>query len=153
MRAHSNTTEENAMSTATATPENLTRSAEPLTGPAAQKAGWTATTVTTLFLGFDAVTHLLRVGPVVDANAAMGAPDTLPIVCGVVLGACLIAYLVPVSRAMGTILITAYLGGACAAQLITDGPLFSVVFPILVAVIAWAGAWPRDARLRALIRR
>ena len=124
-----------------------------VTGRAARVAGWIVTTLVTLFLGFDAVTHLLRAPQVMAANATFGAPEAFPLVCGGILAACVIAYLVPASRALGTILITAYLGGAVAANLITEHPLANSGFAIITAVLVWAGAWPRDARLRALVRR
>lgn len=122
-------------------------------GTAAHRTGWVLTGLVTLFLGFDAITHLFLAPEVVEANAKMGAPADFPVVAGAVLTACLIAYLVPVTRAMGTILITAYLGGAVAANLITEAPLANSGFAILTAVLVWAGAWPRDERLRALVRR
>jgi hypothetical protein len=115
-------------------------------------AGRVITGLVTLFLGFDAVTHLARQSDVMEFNARIGAPDAFPVVCGAVLATCLVAYLVPRTRAMGTILITAYLGGACAINLATDAPTFNVVFAVATAVLVWAGAWPRDSRLRALVR-
>lgn len=132
----------------------LTRSTTPASHPSAvaRRTGWTITTLVTLFLGFDAVTHLVREAHVVEANERMGGPEWFPVVCGAVLATCLVAYLTPVTRAMGTILLTAYLGGACAANLLTDAPLGNTGFAIVVAVLVWAGAWPRDARLRALLR-
>lgn len=114
--------------------------------------GWVITGLVSLFLAFDAVTHLARTAPVTEFNDEIGAPGWFPVVCGAVLAACLAAYLVPSTRAMGTILITAYLGGACAINLATEAPAFNVVFAVATAVLVWAGAWPRDERLRALVR-
>src|SRR5688500_13160594 len=116
----------------------------------AQRAGWVITVLVTLFLGFDIVTHLLQVDPVMEFNAEIGAPAWFPVVCGIVLGLSLVAYHVPATRAMGTILITAYLGGAVTVSLVFGQPAFNTVFAIATAVLVWAGAWPRDERLRAL---
>lgn len=121
-------------------------------GPAAQRAGRIVTGLVTLFLGFDAVTHLLRVQQVRDASADLGIPDDMIVLCGAVLGALVVAYLVPATRAMAVVLITAYLGGAVAVNLVAGQPLANSAFAILTAVFVWAGAWPRDARLRALVR-
>lgn len=137
----------------TATIDTPTVNTTFVTGRTARVVGWVVTTLVTLFLGFDAVTHLLRAPQVMAANAVFGAPEEFPVICGAVLAACVIAYLMPASRAMGTILITAYLGGAVAANLIVEQPLANSGFAIFTAVLAWAGAWPRDARLRALLRR
>jgi hypothetical protein len=119
----------------------------------AQRAGWVITVLVTLFLGFDIVTHLLQVEPVMDFNDKIGAPGWFPVVCGVVLGLSLVAYHVPATRAMGTILITAYLGGAVTVNLVFGQPAFNTVFAIATAVLVWAGAWPRDERLRGLVSR
>lgn len=125
----------------------------PDAGRAARTTGWVLTALATAFLGFDAVTHLLRADQVIESNASLGAPDYLVQVCGVVLAAALVAYLVPATRAMGTVLVTAYLGGAVAVNLLAEQPAFNTAFAIGTAVVVWAGAWPRDARLRALARR
>ena len=101
----------------------------------ARRAGWVITVLVTLFLGFDIVTHLLRVEPVMDFNDKIGAPGWFPVVCGVVLGLSLVAYHVPATRAMGTILITAYLGGAVTVNLVFGQPAFNTVFAIATAVL------------------
>ena len=88
----------------------------------ARRAGWIITVLVTLFLGFDIVTHLFRVEAVMDFNDKVGAPGWFPVVCGAVLGLSLIAYHVPATRAMGTILITAYLGGAVTVNLVFEQP-------------------------------
>ena len=121
-------------------------------GPAALRTGRIVTGLVTLFLGFDAVTHLLRVQQVRDASADLGIPDDMIVLCGAVLGALVVAYLVPATRAMAVVLITAYLGGAVAVNLVAGQPWANSGFAILTAVLVWAGAWPRDARLRALVR-
>lgn len=121
-------------------------------GPQAQRAGWIVTALVTAFLGFDAVTHLLQVEQVREASAELGIPDHVTVICGAVLGTLVVGYLIPATRAMAVVLITAYLGGAVAVNLIAEQPALNTVFAILAAVLVWAGAWPRDARLRALLR-
>ena len=117
----------------------------------ARRAGWIITVLVTLFLAFDVITHVLRVEAAMDFNDMIGAPGWFPLVCGIVLGLCLVAYHVPATRAMGTILITAYLGGAVTVNLVFGQPAFNTVFAIVTAVLVWAGAWPRDERLRGLL--
>jgi len=104
------------------------------------------------FLAFDFITHLALESHVVEYNAKIGAPVWFPQVCGAVLGTLVIGYWIPATRAMATVLITAYLGGAVATNLITEQPLFNTFFAVFVAAWVWAGAWTRDARLRALVR-
>jgi hypothetical protein len=53
---------------------------------------------------------------------------------------------------MGAILITAYLGGAVATHARIGSPLLShTLFGVYVGIIAWAGLWLREPRLRALL--
>ena len=105
----------------------------------------------TLFLGFDSISHLARESHVVAANEKFGAPDWFPVLCGAILGTLVVCYWIPATRAMATVLITAYLGGAISANLITGQPIFNSFFALGTAVVVWAGVWPRDARLRSLV--
>jgi hypothetical protein len=113
----------------------------------------TLAVLVTAFLSFDFIIHLARESHVVAANEKFGAPDWFPVLCGAVLGTLVVCYWIPASRAMATVLITAYLGGAVATNLITEQPLFNTFCAIVTAVLVWAGAWARDARLRALVKR
>jgi hypothetical protein len=46
-----------------------------------------------------------------------------------------------------------YLGGAIAARVRLENPLFShVLFPIYIAALLWVGLWLRDRRVSALLR-
>ena len=121
------------------------------TGRPARVAGWMVTGLVTAFLGFDAVTHIVREAHVVAVNEQMGAPAWFPIVCGVVLALCLVAYLVRRTATLGAVLIVGYLGGACAANLLTGQPLVNCLYAIITATVAWIGLWPRDARLRRIV--
>jgi xanthine/uracil/vitamin C permease (AzgA family) len=121
------------------------------TGRPARFAAWVVTGLVTAFLGFDAVTHIVREAHVVAINERMGGPAWFPVVCGVVLALCLVAYLLPRTATLGAVLIVGYLGGACAANLLTGQPLVNCLYAITAATLAWAGLWPRDSRLRYLV--
>ncbi|AKQ64515.1 Arginine/ornithine antiporter ArcD [Myxococcus hansupus] len=70
----------------------------------------------------------------------------LPI--GVVELLCVLVYLVPRTSVLGAILITGYLGGATATHVrVSD----AFIVPILLGVVAWAGLFLRDARIRDLL--
>ncbi|WP_141015110.1 DoxX family protein [Nocardioides sambongensis] len=141
------------MSTTAITDDRVPHTARSAARPHPQVvAGRIITALASAFLAFDATTHLARETHVMEFNAEIGAPAWFPVVCGAVLAVCLVGYLVPRTRAMGTILLTAYLGGACAINLATAATTANVVFAVAMAVLVWAGAWPRDARLRALLQ-
>ena len=53
---------------------------------------------------------------------------------------------------LGAILLTRYLGGACAMQVRYGTPLFGfILFPVHLGLFFWGGLYLRNAKLRALI--
>ena len=62
--------------------------------------------------------------------------------------ACAILYAVPRTTAFGAVLMTGYLGGACATH-IRAGESFAA--PLIIATLAWVGLFLREPRLRALV--
>jgi hypothetical protein len=61
--------------------------------------------------------------------------------------ACVLVYVVPRTTVLGTVLVTAYLGGAVATH-VRVGDAF--VVPVVLGVLAWVGLYLRDPRIRAL---
>jgi hypothetical protein len=104
-----------------------------------------------LFLAFDATIKLLAVPAAVEGTAKLGFPPGSLFALGLIQVICLIAYLVPRTAVIGAILWTGYLGGAIATHLRTGGPLFSLIFPFIVAALLWGGLWLRDRRTRAVV--
>ncbi len=131
--------------TATTTPDERPRRSR------ARIAGLIITGYVTVFLGFDSLTHLVREQHAVDFNTKIGAPDWFPVVCGTVLAVGLIAYHVPRTRVLGAVLLTSYLGGATAVNLVVGQPAFNTAFAIVTGILVWAGLWPRDERARLLL--
>jgi hypothetical protein len=129
------------------------------TSPAAEasaRARWAGrilSGIAVLFLTFDMGIKLLGVKEAVEGTVQLGfAPHHLPIL-GVIQLVCLVVYLTPRTAPLGAVLWTGYLGGAIAAQLRLDNPLFThILFPIYVAALLWGGLYLRDARVRALLR-
>ena len=57
--------------------------------------------------------------------------------------------LVPQTRVVGAVLMTALLGGAVATHLRVGSPLFShVLFGVYLGLIMWGGIWFLDPKLR-----
>jgi hypothetical protein len=101
-----------------------------------------------LFLTFDGVVKVLQLHWAMDATAQIGFSTSVVFPLGVVELACVVAYLFPRTAALGTTVLTAYLGGAVATHVRLGQPF---VLPILFAVILWAGLYLRDERVRALV--
>jgi hypothetical protein len=122
--------------------------------PVSKKMLWTGrilSALAALFLLFDSIAKLFKPAAVVEATVQLGYPESVLLGLGIVLTACTILYLVPRTSVLGAILLTGYLGGAVATHVRIGGPLFSVIFPILLGVLVWAGLFLREDRLRALI--
>jgi hypothetical protein len=106
----------------------------------------------TAFMLFDAVIHLMKPAPVVEAFAKLNFPLRFAVPLGIVELICILLYVIPSTSMLGAILLTGYLGGAVAIQLPTGNSFFGeILFPVYIAVFLWGGIYLRDARLRALI--
>lgn len=116
---------------------------------------WTARVLwflTVAFLLFDVVGKLLKIEPVLSAQAQLGWSDVPPPLLGSILLVCVIFYMIPRTTVLGAVLLTAWLGGAVATHLRVGNPLLGfTLFPVYVAIAMWAPLWLRDARVRALL--
>jgi hypothetical protein len=105
-----------------------------------------------LFLIMDGVMKLMKPPQVVEATTVqLGFPEPAIVGIGVLLLACTVLYAVPRTAVLGAVLLTGYLGGAVAANVRVASPTFNMIFPILFAVLIWAGLILREERLRALL--
>jgi hypothetical protein len=104
-----------------------------------------------LFLLFDAAAKFARPAPVVDAFARLGMPAADAPLIGAILLIVTVLYAVPRTTIFGAVLLTGYLGGACAIVLRAQSSTFETLFPVLFGVLAWAPLYVRDATLRALV--
>ena len=125
-------------------------------GPAISAARvWTGrvlTGLTLVFFAFDGIMKLVKPAPVIEASVnRLGFPESTLVGIGIVLLLSTALYGIPQTAALGALLLTAYLGGAVAANVRVHTPVFNNAFPILVAVVLWTGLALRDRRIAALI--
>ncbi len=124
--------------------------------PPSRRALWTGRVLSALailFLGFDTLMKILRLPPAVEGTRELGFPESAVLGIGLTQLACLLAYVVPRTSALGAVLLTGYLGGAVATHVRLGNPLLThVLFPVYVAALAWGGLYLRDRRVRALLR-
>jgi hypothetical protein len=105
-----------------------------------------------LLLLFDAVLKFIKPQPVIDGTIALGYSPSLITPLGVVLLICVILYILPITRILGAILLTGYLGGAVATHVRHGDPLFShILAPVYLGVFLWLGLYFRDPALRNFI--
>jgi hypothetical protein len=82
--------------------------------------------------------------------ARIGWPESaLTLLACLQLG-CIVLYVIPRTAVLGSVLLTGYLGGAIATY-VRIGEPYPVLVPLSTSVIAWAGIWLRDERLRSLM--
>lgn len=106
------------------------------------------------FLAFDGAIKLVPLDVVTETLATLGyrADVGLARLLGVLTLLCALLYAIPRTSVLGAILLTGYLGGAMATHLRADSPLFThLLFGFYLGVLAWAGLWLRDRRVRQLI--
>ena len=115
---------------------------------------WTGRILTALgalFMMMDAVMHMLKPVPVVDAFMHLGYPLNTAIPLGVTVLICVAIYLLPRTAFLGALLLTGYLGGAVASHLRVGDPVFEMCFPAIIAALLWGGLFLRDKRYQALV--
>ena len=114
-------------------------------------AGRVISTLVVLFLLFDSVTKILQVPQVLEASAKNGFSANYVLGIGITLFVCLVLYVVPRTAVLGALLLTGYLGGATEANFHAGMPPAIAVIPVVLGVLVWAGLWPRETRLSALL--
>jgi hypothetical protein len=113
---------------------------------------WTGRIITgicVLFLLFDAFMKIIKEHHTIESSAKMGWPVNTLQTLGFVLLLCTILYMVPRTAILGAILLTAYLGGATAVNVMVGFPF---IFPVIFAVLVWLGLWLLHAHLRRALR-
>lgn len=101
-----------------------------------------------LFLLVDSLGKLLLLAPVIEGSARVGVPVDAIVGIGALEAVCAVLFAIGPTAVLGALLLTAYLGGAVTAHVLSGTPfLFSVAFGVLV----WVGMLLRDDRLRALL--
>src|SRR5579863_1471391 len=113
--------------------------------------GYIISGLVVLFMIFDGVTKVMKVPQVIQASARLGYNVGAIVGIGATLLVCTALYVIPRTSILGAILLTAYLGGATAANIRAGGPAFNTSFPIIFGILVWLGLFLRESRLRALI--
>jgi hypothetical protein len=133
-------------------PSRLETAADPHGGTSKIQL-WTGrvmTTLSILFLLFDALGKFAKPTPVIDAFARLGIPISLCTSIGALLLIFTILYALPRTAVLGAVLLTGYLGGAVAIQMRAGSTTFETVFPVILGVMTWAGIYLRWCGLRRI---
>jgi len=113
-------------------------------------AGWVVSLWPVFVVASSATWKLTRNAWYVKEFARIGWPESaLNLLAFLQLG-CILLFLIPRTSVLGAILLTGYLGGAIATY-VRIGEPYPVLVPLSTSMIAWAGLYLRDQRLRSLI--
>ncbi|KIL39069.1 membrane protein [Gordoniibacillus kamchatkensis] len=105
-----------------------------------------------LFMLFDSISKFLKPAAVVEGTVGLGYAEHHISWIGALGLLATILYAIPRTSVLGAVLLTGFFGGAIAANLRLDLPLFShILFPVYMAVLAWGGIWLRDENVRKYI--
>jgi hypothetical protein len=115
---------------------------------------WTArimSGVVILFMLMDSLGKFIQPDPVIEGTLELGYALHHLVIIGILGLISTLLYVFPRTTVLGAVLLTAYYGGAVATHVRLDNPLLShVLFPVYLAILAWAGIWLRDERVRKL---
>ncbi len=100
------------------------------------------------FLLLDAGIHIANIPAVVEASQQLGIPPHVMPAVGLVQLACLILYVIPRTAPLGAVLLTGYLGGAVATNVLAEMPYW---FALMIGAFVWGAVWCFDARVRNLL--
>ena len=108
-----------------------------------------------LFMLFDGIGKFIKLPDAVKTTIdELGYAEHHLFILGLLGIVATILYAFPRTSILGAILLTAYWGGAIASQLRVDHPLFSnTLFPVYLALLAWAGLLLREPLLCSLLFR
>lgn len=116
---------------------------------------WTGRVLTALFalfmLGASIAPKFLMPALAHTAMEPLGWLKKYVVLIGLIELVCTGLYLIPRTALLGAVLMTGLLGGAVAANLRVEMPLFShTLFGLYLGLAMWGGLWLRDASLRAV---
>ncbi len=112
---------------------------------------WTGRVLSGLIVAFlfvDAAGKLALLAPYVEGTHNAGYAVELVRPLGVVLAIPTLLHVIPRTQFIGALLLTAYFGGAVATHVRMGSPFW---FPIVFAILLWAGYAMRSARFRAFL--
>jgi DoxX-like family len=106
--------------------------------PKAKKIiGWILTGLVALVMIFSAVAKLTASEQVLKTAASFGLPESTFKSVGILEIFCIVLFIIPRTGVLGTLLVSAYIGGAIATHLEHQLPFFP---PAIVECIVWIAA-------------
>ena len=116
---------------------------------------WTSITMrwfVILFMLFDAIIKFIKPEPVIQTTVnELGYKHHHILIHGLTALIPTLLFMIPRTRVLGAILLTAHLGGAIASHLRVDNPLVShTLFPVYTAILMWGSIWLQEKRFNEI---
>ena len=111
--------------------------------------GWGSSALPALVAALSGVMKIAHTHQVLEGFQHFGYPESTLTVIGVLEVSVAALALIPRTSVFGSILFTAYFGGAVATHVRIGEPMW--IGPVLLCVFLWLGLWLREPRLRALV--
>ena len=116
------------------------------------RIGWVLTGLSAVNMIGDSLGKFFPPALLLEEVQRLGEQEIPLILVGILQLTVGVLYLIPRTSILGAILMTGFLGGAEAIQIRVNGSgAFLITLPLLLGLLAWAGIWLRDERLRNLI--
>lgn len=110
--------------------------------------GWIITILLSLMFLISGVMKFMGGPEMAKGLNHLGIPQSMVIPLGVIELACLAIYLIPITSALGAILMTGYVGGAIVTHWRVGDPVY---IQIILGLMIWLGLYLREPRLKELI--
>ena len=110
--------------------------------------GWALSVLPALLAALSGAMKIAHTSQVLEGFQHFGYPESTLTVIGLLEVSVAILALVPQTAVLGSILFTAYFGGAVATHVRIGEVMW--IGPVLLCVFLWLGLWLREPRLRAL---
>ena len=116
------------------------------------KLGWVLTWVSAANMIGDSTGKMFFPALLLSEIQRLGESEISLVQLGILQCTVAVVYLIPRTSVLGAILMTGFLGGAEAMQIRVNGSgAFLIMLPLVLGILAWAGIWLRDERLRVLL--
>ena len=111
--------------------------------------GYVLSALPVLMMGMSSVMKLAQPPMVVEGFAKNHIGPSGIMIIGLVELLCVLLYVIPRTAVLGAVLTTGYLGGAIMTHVMAHET--ALIAPFILGVLAWAGLYLRDPRLKVLL--
>lgn len=120
---------------------------------ATRVTGYVMHWIVIIFMLFDSIIKFFKPEPVVQSTVnELGYQYHHINTLGILGTVFTVLFIIPRTRILGAVLLTAQFGGAIASHLRVGNPLFThTLFPIYIAILMWGSIWLRNDKIQSIL--